>query len=694
MNINGRCMFVTKERWFKDVYDSNFDIVSEVQTWNMMEYQKVIQKIKDLKEKQKTNPTDSRTELIQLKEWQLEIFNKQLRRSTHTSTYSNSKIMNRIQSNHEIDLIKYLRRDPRTRRILSNDILVKKIGLLKSIYEMEREICQLELMREISIHRNLLREELLSRGNIDPSLPRADEPEIRKIFENWLNSTKPKNDNGSNITPNKTNNWGSNLTNEVKKKKFTKIMKNARKDNFNLHLRLKKGHLKLNKCVFEREKEREEFLINIDERYFQPWNDVLEMIGINSLEFLNNGINKKFKDAIIQLFNLYLIPLRIEVDDIIKLKRELILECISFILLHFNLNNEFNLPLKEGPSGFTAKTRINENYIYKIENLRLNQYPQKNYMSSIYLFSFFIQKYLYSLNPNYVPNIENLFLNFIQKKKSITKINLVNKNVRHIYNYSINLFELLINKINKEENKYFFEINNFYEFFIEILKKICIILIFYQKQCFFVHRDLHIGNIMINFNLINDNNDFDFDNIQVKLIDFTFSYICVPNNSGILCEFMNQRYNVFYDINVTNPHYNKDWNLFDLKYFIINFLFDKIYNSNLNYLERDILMNNTINQNMKINPIKKLRELLMKIFNIKNNYLESFILFKTQYNEKNKKNKCVILKILLYRELLFNYNTFVNIMGDSCNLELFNPSNLLHILNNTRQIKDMINSLS
>jgi hypothetical protein len=253
--IDHRCIFITKEGWFQELFSRNIELQMEVHRWNTLEYQKVLKKmryldqerIKNLKE-QIRNPTperleliDARTELFRLKELQKEIFKSQL-----GNIYGYKISMNQLNRNPNIFF-------PRTTRWREQNKTIekRKIGLLTSIYKMEREICQLEFMRDISIRRNQLRNELL-RLPINQTLPRADEPEIRYLWKRWLNSTNPKNSNGSNITSNITNQWATNLNNPngISKKKFSQMQSMIKNNDINLSLRLKKGHLMLDKCKF------------------------------------------------------------------------------------------------------------------------------------------------------------------------------------------------------------------------------------------------------------------------------------------------------------------------------------------------------------------------------------------------------------------------------------------------------------
>jgi hypothetical protein len=668
MNINGICQFVTKERWFNQLYTGKIKIQQEVNIFNMLEYQRLIKKIKKLELKQQEEPIQSREELIQLKNIQKEIFKKQL-----GIFYSNNALMRRINNNPDI----FLSRSTR----ISDILLKKKIGLLTGIFEMERAICQLEFMRDITIQRDRINLPVTRADN-------AKSPVTRKLFNDWAKASNLKIPNTTNdVTLNYTNELFRHPNNKKKMNEFKEIFKNAEKDNFDLHMRIKKDHLKTKRCKFmiqpiSSPQENSEFLQELESREVIPWQTLLELLGVNSLPFLNQ--NPEHKRAIIELFNLYLMPITEPFDDIFRLKREYYLMCISFILYDFNTTSMNYLPESEGTSGFTAQTRTNRNSLYKVEDLLMKKYPKRSYMSSVYLFSFFIQKYLHSLNSSYVPDIKNIFFHFTNERKSITKMNLAGRN-RNRITYSMDLYQLLTKPIIEGVDKYFFEINYFLEFFIEVLKKLCKILIFYQEECYFVHRDLHTSNIMINFNLIG-NQRFDLSNIEVKLIDFTYSSIVINNREGQNSEFMNTNYNYFFDIKLSNPYLNKDWNKYDLKYLFISLLLQKIYKGDMELLNENILINRSINQIQRIRPIKKIKKLLIDIFNIKPDYLQSYKLFKSDYIQRHNTQKCIVydgftIEGLTYRELLFNNDILKNIMGDNFRFDLLNPTHLLNSLN-------------
>lgn len=669
-NKFSECVFVTKEYWFDTIYNSNKFIIDQINKINLIEYQKIILKIKKLNQKQNENPINSRTQLIELKEIQKRIFQNQLK-----GYYTMRRTLTLIDNNPNIFLSK-----PIPLKNYRNQYLKGKVGLLKSIFEMERKICQLVFMKDIT----LLRNEMIVERN--ESQPNISTPKLRKLFQNWMNANQPLKKNGTLINMEYTNYLAQHMNNNFLKQEHRRIFKNVENDNYNLSLRFKKEHLKTKDCRFTIQKrspnENSEFLHELENKPIIHWEQLLNMLGINSLPFLNQY--PMHKEAIINLLNLYLMPITEQFDDIFRLKREYYLMCISFILIDFNTENISYLPESKGTSGFTATTRLNIESIYKLENLRLKDYPKSSYMSSIYLFSFFIQKYLYNLNPFYVPNIENIYLHFTypeeEKRKSITKMNLARKN-RINYRYSLNLQQLLIKSIQINKKKiYFCEINYFYEFIIEVLKKICEILIFYQDSCFFVHRDLHLPNIIINFNIIN--NQFDLSNFEVKLIDFTFSSLIINNSNNIFCEFMNSGLNHFMDIRLSNPYLNKDWNTYDLRYFIITLLFARLYDEDLNKLNKNIIIdNNNSNINIiKINKVlKKIRNLIINILHIDVNYRRLYIDYKNSYNES-----CIDFNLIIYRELLFKNEIFENIFGSDCKIEYFNPRYFLNELKKKR----------
>ncbi len=663
------CVFVTKEYWFDKVYNSNKFIIDQINKINLIKYQKIILKIKKLNQKQIENPINSRTQLIELKEIQKKIFQNQLR-----GYYTIKRTLTLLNNNPNIFLSK-----PIPLKNYRNQYLKGKVGLLKSIFEMERKICQLVFMKDIT----LLRNEMIVERN--ESQPNISTPKLRKLFQNWMNSNQPLKNNRTLINMEYTNYLAQHMKNYGNEHK--RIFKNVENDNYNLSLRFKKEHLKTEECRFAIKErtpnENSEFLHELEDIPFIPWEILLDKLGLNSLPFLNqHPIHKR---AIIRLLNLYLMPITEPFDDIFRLKREYYLLCISFVLLDFNTENISYLPESKGTSGFTASTRLNNESIYKLENLRLKNYPKSSYMSSIYLFSFFIQKYLYNLNPLFVPNIENIYLHLTypeeEKRKSITKMNLARKN-RINYKYSLNLQQLLIKPIQINKKKiYFCEINFFYEFIIEVLKKICEILIFYQNECFFVHRDLHLPNIIVNFNIIN--NKFDLSKFEVKLIDFTFSSLIIFNSNNIPCEFMNSSFNHFMDIRLSNPYLNKDWNTYDLRYFIITFLFARLYDEDLNKLNKNIIIDNINYKNSNIkkinNVLKKIRNLILNILHINEDYRRLYVDFKNSYNKS-----CIDFNLIIYRELLFKQEIFEHIFGTNCKIEYFNPRYFLNELKKKR----------
>ncbi len=673
-NNTSNCVFLTKEPWFNSLYDSDITIVSELQTINLNEYKKLLEKIKDLTEKQSQNPINSRNLLIHLKELQKIIFENQF-----NNDYSMNMFLKKIRENPDINF----RRNKR----IQDPIIKRKIGLLSAIYEMERSLCSLELTRDISHNRNIQNVQL--RNNENPEMIPKLFPKRRKLMRNWVNAI-----NQPNITINKINNLSANIHNENSKKEFARIFQILKKNNYNTFIRFKKKDLKTEKCQFAIEEltpeEKNNFINELQQKPIIQWNTILNMIGLNSLPFLMNNRYSKNKRALTELLNLYLMPLMEPFDDIFRLKREYYSMCITYVLLDFNMESMNYLPMSEGPSGFTATTRINDTSIYKLENLRLSNYPKSSYMSSFYLFAFFIQKYLYSLNQDYVPNIENIYLHFTepntQKRLSITKMNLAKRNLSRTniinYEYSTNLHEILIKPIKKNEERYFFEVNNFEVFVIEVLKKVCVILNFYQRECFFIHRDLHTSNIMINFNIIDNN--FDINNFEVKLIDFIYSSIVIPNKGGEQSELMGTNFNLFNDIFLSNPYLNKNWNTHDLRYFIQSLLFTRLYDGDMNKLKNNILINESFNNN-KIRPLKNLRNKILKIFHIQKNYLQSFLLYKSNILKKERK-VCIPYDDITHMELLLDNNVFHSIMGKDCRIEYFEPLYFLHKLNEVNQL--------
>jgi serine/threonine protein kinase len=255
----------------------------------------------------------------------------------------------------------------------------------------------------------------------------------------------------------------------------------------------------------------------------------------------------------------------------------------------------------------------------------------------------------------------------IEPKYIIKPINIFfgyNKN----YNDLIGVFEMEhINKYNTIKNKKNytlkqFIIDNYYrdtfinDFFI-ILKKICEILIFYQEKSGFIHGDLNIQNILLIYEY-DINGNLIYDNIIIKLIDFTFSSIIFKiNNKDYLLQYFDISYR--YNINISNPYNLNLWRYMDLFFMFIRFT---IY----------------INDKIFEDKIIKINEKLIEIFNFNKNSKE---IFENKYNEIILKNKNVNFTQSNFSRLIpLNKNLRDEIFGENAKYYLLNPVNLIKVL--------------
>ncbi len=449
-----------------------------------------------------------------------------------------------------------------------------------------------------------------------------------------------------------------------------------KQNNFNLSLNGKKKHLKTNECSYDFEErtndEKRDFLNEIERKKRNNdnfsgrynWETTLDMLGINQLSFLQRKNQIKFnpenaqrlrlKKALKELINLYLMPIQENYTDVFLLYRENIMMCISFILYDNNYKIE-----KEGNiagRGLFGNARLSGNKIFKYENLRImserqrkygiennktlytsyfKKYPINSYETTHVLFSYMIQKYLYELNHDFVPNIEDIKFDFEHSNQQIsqTTMNIAKRNNRFNYENSSTLFDILFN------SKYY-TFPNYMIFIKNILIKLCDILIYYQNKCYFIHHDFHIKNIIVNFNLI-DNELVDIENIKVKLIDFAFSSIIINNNSLQLSQFEYINLRSFYNPTYSNPYLNNEWKKIDFKYFFILLLFYipkgiKQYNiKNLDFLNNQIILffkqlinldasTNYFEKSKSISQIKCLLDLVPFNIFLKKNKLSNF----------------------------------------------------------------------
>ncbi len=481
-----------------------------------------------------------------------------------------------------------------------------------------------------------------------------------------------KNRNHNKALTNYANYQSQNISKENYLKNRTKIER-IKFDNFNLFTEIKKKHLKSNECFFQFEKrgENNSFVLpaEFNNESFDKFFDNLEIENFSFLKRIRNNGNAEFANKIFgalkKLTNLYLVPVDEEDSKILRTSRDIILMSIAYIFYYDNFNININNGNQTGKGAYGI-VKIKGNKVLKFENLRMiakdkelkeeiirssRPYIKQSYVSAIQFISFIIQKYLYNLQPKninnkftnfYVPNIFDIRFDYINGISELNMESSLNKQ-KNNYKYSIDFKKLLF-----DEDNLFYKKANFEIFVLNIFKKLCEILLFYQNKCCFIHRDLNGGNFMINFNIKEDNN-FDIENFEIKLVDFMLSSIILNNSLNKKSILIYINYNPSRNFEISNPYINKDWRLLDTKY-IIN----------------AILLAYTLNEKLDF-----LRKIIKNIFypSSNNNYLNRL---------KNIKIKCtkhVAFESYYYKDI------FDTIYSKNFNYELFNPERLIEKIN-------------
>jgi hypothetical protein len=491
-------------------------------------------------------------------------------------------------------------------------------------------------------------------------------------------------------------------------------------NDYNLFLHVKKTYLKTDECKYEfvetTPEEKQAFIQQINRRSRSrnvenqnnsekiPYEVISsrDLLGIRKLSFLqslknkmgNNIINIEISSTLYDLVNLYLTPVTQKMNDIRYTYNDYILMCITYLL--FQNDRLIELTGKKGQSGFMSitTTNLNKMKLSKYEDLRFSRktkegsaipqyrgYPAQSYMPAMFLLGYMIQHYLYHLNPNYVPNIHDLQFDFGStgenpELKSMTYMNLAsqrNPNGRLRYRYSGDLSQILILGIEPiisnssgagaggqslNSTIFLYENPNYIPFLLKILIKLCDILIEYQHKCYFVHRDLHTKNIMVNFNLL-ANGYINIDDFEVKLIDLTLSSIVIQNEIGELSILGYTNRRPIHNLDICNPYVNNDWKLVDLRYFFITLITSRLYNN-----ERD---NSFVEQNIQV---KNFLYIILSIFEIPfdcfNRHLE--------YLDNKSIKKCYNEWSIDFRNLLIDQNAIKYVFGERYNQNYYDPS--------------------
>ena len=406
---------------------------------------------------------------------------------------------------------------------------------------------------------------------------------------------------------------------------------------------------------------------------------MIEKLGINKIIRYNGNtkvnINSSPYILIAKIISEYMYSIDMNIEEIrdplFIRKRELFkLEISEIILSSFNsesLYSSFSNKKKLG-SGFSAIVfSFDNDMILKYQDLRFGKLSKKyienhnkyfskgisylfnNYEVFITSIQLLIQNYLYKLNNNYVPEILSYSISY-EDGLSLTIIKLAflknNKNI-----FIGNMHEFIIKQSKIEDS------NIFIKNLLLILKEVCVILDFYQKECYFIHGDLHINNIMLECEINSDNS---IKKLKIKLIDFQFSSI-IFSIDGKLKLFKDFNFGFLRIYEEINPFISSNWNKIDILYLLSTTLYYLDTNSKNNFNIKNFLL------------------VLLKIFNINsnstnlfinntNNSFDKFVLFLSIFKKKNKFNTIFIKNNQgLYNEKLYREKIY----------KKFIPSNLL-----------------
>lgn len=683
-------IYISENRWFLDIV--KLKILLLVYMNELLCYHNITKRIKYLEEISKTE-----TDQEKIKNRSNLILKKKLQLSIIPIVYLKKRI-----SQIRILLGLTNSKQHTFRSILDslNNLDQRRYKLLKSIYMEQRRIHQMILMKDEQIKWNNLNKINQNQGYYYNIF--NDNFSVRQELKKWLNID-------GKLTINDLNKIAYNMTHSANEEhkfhsqqRFKAIRRRIQNNNPFLNTKMKQMHLKSKICKYKYQERTEGEKIQFGKKILQKknnaslfsgkidWDNTFTQLGVSQLSFLHtNNQGPKFEIALKELINLYLTPLRRIYDDIILCYNELVAMCITYIL--FNDTKSEDMMLKEkGKKGFVAETFIdkNKNKIIKVEHLRYSQigkkkpYPEKSYISTIIFISYCIQHFLYTLNNNFVPKVDNLSYDYTNNQQVLNEkgymiMNLVLKN-KNRYQLSHNLEEILLHRIKIEyrptnnNNIYTQQIKlyekspNYVRFIFNILKKLCEILFSYQESCFFIHKDLHAGNVMINFNINPNTFEIDINDFEVKLIDFTTSSVVINNAYNNLSILGYSGIAPFRDIMMSHPYYNKDWNKIDLKFFIITLLLNKLYNDKIK------------SQYIKYHNIQQILTIIYNIFGITNGYMERYLeLIKTK---NTMKPICFPNFFLGYRDLILHPNK-LNIVFPNMNETYFVPENLLQKLN-------------
>lgn len=625
-------------------------------------YEKILKKREEIGRLSRERDGPNKERKIGTKLFYLQLYTRKLDLINHTFGYLLKNVNNKL-SNTTLtmkEVIKKIKENEDDyyegeRRLLREGryMELRRMKLLKWIYNTELSLIELIVVQNMRIQRNY-------------------ETNLNRFIENR----------------------GRETTREEYMSNRRKI-ENIKFNNYNLFTFVKKGHLKTDKChnLFtppSNSTYQREFMEHIERQYQNNRNMInfdvsYQKMGFEQLSFLSTlqeDEREKIKIAIKNLLNLYLVPIQSENIKLIMLSRDLILMCSSYILYKDDFNIDRINGQSIGKGVFGNVQPKNENTIVRYENLRITNksqfserpkiyasYQEQSYVSSMNLLAFFIQKYLFSLNKSYVPDIIDLRFDFDSRRDPYSPLSL-NSMSKMISETTMNY--TIINRLNNKRFKYTenlnqilctsYEKSNYIPFILGILNKICDILIFYQHKCYFVHRDLHVENIMVSYNMNEELNEIDLSDFRVKLIDFSFSSIVIKNEEGQISQLNYINYKPHRTPFIANPYINMDWNKIDLKYFMVVSL--------LHFFKK-----------IPIYPITtEFMNLFFRLFNIPMDYIN-------RYEEFKRRNE--IEKLYCFQgvytpfNVVFENEIFLRIFGNErgeFDFNIFNPRILKQII--------------
>ncbi len=521
---------------------------------------------------------------------------------------------------------------------------LRRLGLLQWICNSERSLIELIIHHESGRERNYNKN-------------------LENYVQNYINTNPNTNVKSvSNFLHIKQTNENQNNSKNRQRAEKVKF------DNFNLFTEIKKKHLKTMPNQFSIVNNKPAFiqqLRNLDSLKLN-WDEIIEYFGIRDLTFIQNkNSNSKITRGLEKLLHLFLRPIYEEKTKILHTSRDIIMMAISYILF----NDDYKLEKKGNiiGKGMYGEVRLlnNKKTISRFENLRSTpvasgeertikaHYPAQSYVSCMNLISFIIQKFLYNLNNNCIPDIHNIKFNFQSNKSPYTKSEKLVLTGETVMNYT-KIKKKYTNSTDLDgfiRSNIYYKSINFVPFIIKVIIRLCEILNFYQEKCMFVHRDLNLKNIMINF--IFENDEINIHDFEVKIIDFGFSSIIINNMNNEPSQFTYLSYRSLKNPNISNPYFNKNWKEIDLRYFFI------IFFSNF------IKQNNFKNTN-HIDKINLLNKIFINIFyEYKNeNYINSY---------KRIKNELFLKK---FSDIFFKINIRKEIFGNNFKEKYFNPLEL------------------